>query len=288
MSERVKDVQRVLRVRQDQVIDAVCALTWYAPPDEQGAGRDLYQQVLDTVAHLPEQAVEPGDISAALDVRAGVLDAAVPWRADMAAECIERLVDGLGIDCLAYLAHSTALTRSHLAAGAVTAVRDDSPASGTACATRTTAVAAQTVVDEIVTLPPGRWGRCPGQAVRASLYRCLADFADAFLDVSESTPAPVRWQSIDPRGPQTGHIRLTATRTLRLEVTQDARRLPQRPALGARPGPPFAVWQWRTAVDDPSGLTLAQGCDLPSAPAARHAAECAVSAIASRLRETED
>lgn len=69
----------------------------------------------------------------------------------------------LGLHALAHLAHSMALTRAHLAVGAATVVHREPSSGETPGGSRTTAMAAQTLGDEIVTRPPGRWGRYPVQ-----------------------------------------------------------------------------------------------------------------------------
>ncbi|MER6063087.1 hypothetical protein ABT167_18215 [Streptomyces sp. NPDC001792] len=82
-------------------------------------------------------------MSAATEVRAGLLNADVTPAADAAARCIQHTVDDLGLpqpDLLDELA-------------------------------------AQAIVDELAERTPCRWGRHHTDAVRAALYRILADLA---------------------------------------------------------------------------------------------------------------
>ncbi|MET7481408.1 hypothetical protein ABZT17_44905 [Streptomyces sp. NPDC005648] len=52
-------------------------------------------------------------------------------------------------------------------------------------------------LDELAERTSCRWGRHHTDAVRAALYRTLADLADVLLEVSESTPTPLDWTADD-------------------------------------------------------------------------------------------
>ncbi|MFI1731904.1 hypothetical protein ACH40E_22355 [Streptomyces acidicola] len=88
------------------------------------------------------------------------------------------------------LAHGTALTRDDLMWGAAATL-----AEGRRRAERDPLdeLAAQILAEEIAERTPCHWGRQHADAVRAALYRSLAELADALLEVSESTPTPLDW-----------------------------------------------------------------------------------------------
>jgi hypothetical protein len=142
--------------------------------------------VLHAAASLPPGALQPGDVSAATEVRAGLLDADVTLAADAAARCIQHTVDDLGPADLWTLARDTAMTRDDLAWGATaTLAREHLPQPDLL-----DELAAQAIVDELAERTPCRWGRHRTDAVRAALYRTLADLADVLSWKCRSPPRP--------------------------------------------------------------------------------------------------
>jgi hypothetical protein len=130
------------------------------------SGGRVHGQVLHAAASLPLGALQPGDVSAATEVRAGLLSADVPPPSDAAARCIQHTADDLGPADLWAPARGSAMTRDDLAWGAVATLareRLEQPDS-------LDEIAAQAIVDEIAERTPCRWGRHHSDAVRA---RCI-------------------------------------------------------------------------------------------------------------------
>src|SRR5687768_11404869 len=112
-----------LRVARTDLLDAMCALSGRpSPPSGSHPGRRVYSQALHAVASLPLGVLQPGDVSAATEVRVGLLNADVPHPADATALCIQQTVDDLGPADLWALARGTAMTRDDLAWGAAAIV----------------------------------------------------------------------------------------------------------------------------------------------------------------------
>ncbi|MBW8796239.1 MAG: hypothetical protein JF597_22335 [Streptomyces sp.] len=230
--------------------------------------------MLHAAASLPLGALQPGDVSAATEVRAGLLNADVPPPSDAAARCIQHTVDDLGPADLWTLAHGSAMTPDDLAWGAaatLTRERLEQPDS-------LDEIAAQAIVGEIAERTPCRWGRHHSDAVRAALYRILADLADVLLEVSESSPTPLAWSTDDD-------VRRASTvigGVVHDVLVQNAETPPSSAQpVWHHPSPPATrtAWQWRI-TDGPAGRA-SHGCGpFPSALAARHAAECAITALA--------
>ncbi|MFD7409770.1 hypothetical protein ACFV7R_45940 [Streptomyces sp. NPDC059866] len=119
----------------------------------------------------------------------------MPPASDAGARCIQHTVDDLGPADLWTLAHGTAMTRDDLAWGAAAILARERLAQPDPL----DELAAQAIVDELAERTPCRWGRRHTDAVRAALYRTLADLADVLLEVSESTPTPLHWTVDDGR-----------------------------------------------------------------------------------------
>ncbi|WP_345945380.1 hypothetical protein SALCHL_006533 [Streptomyces albus subsp. chlorinus] len=231
--------------------------------------------MLQAAGAVPPGVLEPGDVCAATDVCAGLLNAEVPAPSDMAVLCIRRTVDDLGPAGLWELARGTALTRDDLACGAAAVLAEGDPGAGDPLAE----LAAHTLAQEAAERSPCHWGRDHTEAVRTALYRSLAELADALLEVSESTPTLMEWTVNDGGG------RYTAT-AVGGGVTYDALVEPARnahssavpvwhhPSLSAVP----TAWQWRI-ISGPAGRASQSCAPFPSAFAARHAAECAITAL---------
>ncbi|MFK0121609.1 hypothetical protein [Streptomyces sp. NPDC090994] len=213
-------------------------------------------------------------MSAATEVRAGLLNAEVPPPSDAAARCIQHTVDDLGPADLWTLARGTAMTRDDLAWGATATLareRLEQPDS-------LDDIAAQAIVDEIAERTPCRWGRHHSDAVRAALYRTLADLADALLEVSESTPTPLDWTTDDDVRRASAVIGGVLHGVLVQRVENAP---PAAPSVWHHPAPPATrtTWQWRITGGPASRASHSHG-PFPSALAARHAAECAITALA--------
>ncbi|WP_223865288.1 hypothetical protein [Streptomyces sp. 5-10] len=264
-----------LRVAHADLLDAMCALSGRpSPPSGPHPARRVYGQVLHAVASVPLGVAQPGDVSAATEVRAGLLKADVPPPSDAAARCIQRTVDDLGPADLGALARTTAMTRDDLTWGAAAVVvrgrleRSD-PLDD---------LAAQTLVDEIAERTPCRWGRSHADAVRAALYRTLADLADALLEVSESTPTPLEW-TVDDSGRHAAAVIGGVLHGVLVRRAENAP--PAARSVWPHPSPPGerTAWQWRFTSGPADRACHGRG-PFPSALAARHAAECAITALA--------
>ncbi|MGV4891930.1 hypothetical protein DKG34_21335 [Streptomyces sp. NWU49] len=226
------------------------------------------------MASLPRGALQPGDVSAATEVRAGLLNADVPPPSDATALCIQQTVDDLGPADLWALARDAAVTRDDLAWGAAATLlrghlEQSDPLDG---------LAAQTLVDEITERTPCRWGRSHTDAVRATLYRTLADLADTLLEVSESTPTPLNW-TVDDNGARASAVIGKAVHGILVQRAENAH--PAAQPVWHHPSTPAAhtAWQWRIASGPADRACHSRG-PFPSALAARHAAECAITALA--------
>ncbi|MGW7689849.1 hypothetical protein ACWGMA_13400 [Streptomyces asiaticus] len=264
-----------LRVAPTDLLDAMCALSGRpSPPSGSNPVRRVYNQVLHAVASLPLGVLQPGDVSAATEVRAGLLDADVPPPSDATTLCIQQTVDDLGPADLWALASGTAMTRDDLTWGAAAIVvqgrlEHSDPLDD---------LAAQTLADEIAERTPCQWGRPHADAVRAALYRNLADLADVLLEVSESTPTPLDW-TVDDEG---RHASAVIGGVVHGVLVQRAEKAPS----AARPvwhhpshlAVPTA-WQWRIVSGAAGRASHGRG-PFSSALAARHAAECAITALA--------
>ncbi|MFF9493050.1 hypothetical protein [Streptomyces flaveolus] len=230
--------------------------------------------MLHAAASLPPDALQPGDVSAATEVRAGLLNADVPPAADAAAGCIQHTVDDLGPADLWTLARDTAMTRDDLAWGAAAALARQRLAQPDPL----DELATQAIVDELAERTPCRWGRHHTDAVRAALYRTLADLADVLLEVSESTPTPLDWTAHDDGWWASAVI----GEVVHDVVVQKAEHAPSAAQpVWQHPSPTAArtAWQWRI-TNGPTGRA-SHGCGpIPSALAAQHAAECAITALA--------
>ncbi|GHH63314.1 hypothetical protein GCM10018775_80880 [Streptomyces umbrinus] len=224
---------------------------------------------------MPLGVPQPGDVSAAMDVRAGLLNAEVPAQADAAALCIRRTVDDLGPAELWELARGTAVTRGDLMRGAAATLAEGRPVNGDLL----DELAAHILAEEVTERSPCQWGRQHADAVRAALYRSLADLADALLEVSESTPTPLDWTGDDTSGrfatPVIGRVTYGVLVQPTQTATSAAEPVWHHPSLSAT----HTAWQWRIASGPPDPAS--HGCGpFPSALAARHAAECAITALA--------
>jgi hypothetical protein len=224
---------------------------------------------------VPPGVLEPGDVWAATDVQAGLLNADIPAPSDTAVLCIRRTVDDLGPADLWKLARATALTWDELSCGAAAVLTDRDPVAGDPLGE----LAARTLAQEVAERTPCHWGRDHTEAVRAALYRSLADLADALLEVSESTPTPLDWTTHD-------HGRRYATTAVGAGVTYDVlvRTDENAPTVAApvwdHPSLPAAraAWQWRI-TSGPADRASHSSAPFPSALAARHAAECTITAL---------
>ncbi|MDP9610288.1 MULTISPECIES: hypothetical protein [Streptomyces] len=246
--------------------------------------------MLRAAGSVPPGVLQPGDVSAATQVRAGLLNAEVPPSSDAAALWIRRTVDDLGPADLWELARGTALTREELAWGAaVTLARQDAVRGSPVrqSSVRQSSVrrdildelAARTLVDEIAERAPRRWGRDHADAVRTVLYRILADLADVLLEVSESTPTPLEWT-----GDDTGGMRASAVLggvSHGVLVLRAMGSLPAAEPVWPHPSLPAerTAWRWRIA-SGPADRAVHECGSFPAALAARHAAECAITALA--------
>ncbi|MEU3334619.1 hypothetical protein [Streptomyces sp. NPDC006668] len=265
-----------LRVPPAHLLDALCALVGRpAPPDEPHPVRRIHERVLQAVGSVPPGVLEPGDVCAATDVRAGLLNAEIPAPSDTAVLCIRRTVDDLGPADLWELARGTAVTRDDLSRGAAAVLTEANPGAGDSL----DELAVRTLTQEVAERSPCRWGRGHSEAVRAALYRILADLADAVLDVSESTPTPLDWTVHDNGG---RYAASAVGRGVRYDVlvqtTQNAP--PAAAPVWDHPSLPAArpAWQWR--ITSGPADRASHSCALfPSALAARHAAECAITAL---------
>lgn len=264
-----------LRVAPADLVDAVCSLAGRPPPPSgPHPVRRVHGQVLQAVASLPLGTLQPGDVSAATEVRAGLLNADVPPPSDAAARCIQRTVDDLGPADLWALARGAALTRDDLAWGAAAVVVRGRPERPDPLDD----LAAQALVDEIAERTPCRWGRSHADAVRAALYRTLADLADALLEASESTPTPLDWKTADGGGGRASAVIGGVVHGVLVHSAQAhlaAQPVWHHPSISVAP----TAWQWRI-VSGPAGRDCHGRSPFPSALAARHAAECAITALA--------
>jgi hypothetical protein len=275
MAGRLTRACTSLRVPSAQLLDALCALTG-RPASSCGPHpvRRVYRQVLQAVGSSPLGALQPGDVSAATDVHAGLLDVQVPPQADAAALCIRRTVDDLGSSGLWELARGTALTRDDLTWGAAATLAEGRLGNRDLL----DELAAQTLAEEIAERPPCHWGRHHADAVRAALYRCLADLADVLLEVSESTPTPVDWTADDNSARYATAVIDGMAYGLLIQTVQNASSAAE--PVWYHPALPAAriAWQWRIATGRADRAS--HGCGpFPSALAARHAAECAITAL---------
>lgn len=224
---------------------------------------------------VPPGVLEPGDVCAATDVRAGLLNAEIPAPSDTAALCIRRTVDDLGPADLCELARFSAVNRDDLSWGAAAVLAGGDPGAGDLL----DELAAHTLAEEVVERSPYQWGRDHTEAVRAALYRILADLADALLEVSESTPTPLDWTVHDNGG---RYVTTAVGDGVMYDVlVQTAQNAPPAAALvWDPPSPPAAraVWQWQITAG-PVDRASHSCAPSPSALAARHAAECAITAL---------
>lgn len=119
MDGRLSKTCTNLRVVPADLLDALCSLSGRPSPPAGGhLSRCVHEHVLHAVASLPVGSLQPGDVSAATEVRAGLLNADVPSASDAAARCIQQTVDDLGPADLWTLARDTAMTLDELAWGA--------------------------------------------------------------------------------------------------------------------------------------------------------------------------
>ncbi|MER6010424.1 hypothetical protein [Streptomyces bluensis] len=257
------------------LLDALCSLSGRSsPPSGAHPARRVYGHVLHSAASLPLGVLQPGDVSAATEVRAGLLNADVPPASDAAARCIRHTVDDLGPANLWTLARGTAMTCDDLAWGAAATLARERLAQPDSL----DELAARAIVDDIAERTPCRWGRHHTDAVRAALYRTLADLADVFLEVSESTPTPLDWTA-DDDGRRASAVIGGVVHDVVVQKAENAPCAAQ--PVWHHPSPPAArtAWQWRI-TNGPTGRA-SHGCrPFPSALAARHAAECAITALA--------
>ncbi|MCF0086390.1 MULTISPECIES: hypothetical protein [Streptomyces] len=277
MTDRLPQACRALRVTRADLVDAVCELSGRpTPPRGAHPVRALYLRVLEVVATTAPGALQPGDISAAANVRSGVLDVQVPGPSEVAAQYIEQLVDDLGIGDLAQLAHHAALTWEEAAEGAATVLGFAGPdLEEPLCE-----LGAHSLVDDIAERPPQHWGRLHTQAVRAALYLCLADLADALLDASESTPTPLRWRSGTEQGQESAEACISGVRRHVL-VDRAAALPPREMPVWSRPDVAPVQFAWRWQLRPGASEPITHGCGtFPTPFAARHAAECAITAMA--------
>jgi hypothetical protein len=219
--------------------------------------------------------LEPGDVCAAADVRAGLLNAAVPAPSDTAVLCIRRTVDDLGPADLWELARGTAMTWDDLSWGAAAVLAEGDPGA----ADLLDELAAHNLAEEVAERSPCHWGRDHTEAVRAALYRSLADLADALLEVSESTPTPLDWTVHDNGGK---YAATAAGDGVTYDVlVQTAQNTPPAAVpVWHHPSLPAArtAWQWRI-TSGPADRASHSCAPFPSALAAQHAAECAITAL---------
>lgn len=194
MDGRLSKTCTNLRVVPADLLDALCSLSGRPSPPAGGhLSRCVHEHVLHAVASLPVGSLQPGDVSAATEVRAGLLNADVPSASDAAARCIQQTVDDLGPADLWTLARDTAMTLDELAWGATATLAGERLAQPDPL----DVLAAQAIVDELAERTPCRWGRQHTDAVRAALHRTLADLADVLLEASESTPTLLDWTAHD-------------------------------------------------------------------------------------------
>ncbi|WP_162097963.1 MULTISPECIES: hypothetical protein [Streptomyces] len=266
-----------LRVPPAHLLDALCALAGRpAPPRGPHPVRRVYGRVLQTVGSSPPGVLEPGDVCAATYVRAGLLNAEVPAPSDTAVLCIRRTVDDLGPADLWELARGTAMTRGDLSWGAAAVLAEgDSGA-----ADLLDGLAAHTLAQEVAERSPCHWGRGHTEAVRAALYRSLADLADVLLEVSESTPTPLDW-TVHDNGRRYAATAAGDVVTYDVLVRTAQNTPPAAAPVWHHPSLPAArtAWQWRIA-SGPADRASHSCAPFPSALAARHAAECAITALA--------
>ena len=115
MDDRLSRACVNLRVVPEHLLDALCSLSGRPSPlSGPHPVRRVYEHVLHAAASLPLGALQPGDVSAATEVRAGLLNADIPPPSDAAARCIQHTVDDLGPADLGTLARGTAMTRDEL------------------------------------------------------------------------------------------------------------------------------------------------------------------------------
>jgi len=199
-----------------------------------------------------------------MDVRAGLLNAEVPAPADAAALCIRRTVDDLGPAELWELARGTAVTRGDLMRGAAATPAEGRPVDGDLL----DELAAHILAEEVTERSPCQWGRQHADAVRAALYRSLADLADALLEVSESTPTPLDWTGDDTSGRSATAVIGGMTYGVLVQPTETATSAAEpvwpHPSLSAT----HTAWQWRIASGPPAPASHGWG-PFPSALAAR-------------------
>ncbi|MEU0649691.1 hypothetical protein [Streptomyces umbrinus] len=212
-------------------------------------------------------------MSAAMDVRAGLLNAEVPAQADAAALCIRRTVDDLAE--LLELARGTAVTRGDLMRGAAATLAEERPVNGDLL----DELAAHILAEEVTERSPCQWGRQHADAVRAALYRSLADLADALLEVSESAPTLLDWTGDDTSGRSATAVIGGVTYGVLVQPTETATSAAEPLWHHPSPSATHTAWQWRITSGPPAPAS--HGCGpFPSALAARHAAECAITALA--------
>ncbi|WP_431918759.1 hypothetical protein [Nonomuraea jabiensis] len=215
--------------------------------------------------------LEPGDVCAATDVRAGLLNAEIPAPSDTAVLCIRRTVDDLGPADLWELARGTAMTRDDLLRGAAAVLAEEDPGAGDLL----DELAVHTLAQEVAERSPCHWGRDHTEVVRAALYRILADLADALLEVSESTPTPLDW-TVHDSGERYAATAAGGgvTYDVLVQIAQNAP--PAAAPVWHHPARP--AWQWRI-TSGPADCASRSCAPFPSALAARHAAECAITAL---------
>src|SRR4051812_15982676 len=74
MDDRLSKACINLRVVPTDLLDALCSLSGCSsPPPGAHSARRVHERVLRTAAALPPGALQPGDVSAATEVRAGLL-----------------------------------------------------------------------------------------------------------------------------------------------------------------------------------------------------------------------
>lgn len=275
MDGRLSKTCTNLRVVPADLLDALCSLSGRPSPPAGGhLSRCVHEHVLHAVASLPVGSLQPGDVSAATEVRAGLLNADVPSASDATARCIQQTVDDLGPADLWTLARDTAMTLDELAWGATATLAGERLAQPDPL----DVLAAQAIVDELAERTPCRWGRQHTDAVRAALYRTLADLADVLLEASESTPTLLDWTAHD------GGWRASAVigGVIHHVALQKAEHSPSAAQPVWHRTPPSVAriaWQWRI-TNGPTGRTSHDCGPIPSALAARHAVECAITALA--------
>ncbi|MGP3965216.1 hypothetical protein ACTWPT_55640 [Nonomuraea sp. 3N208] len=262
-----------LRVAPAHLPDALCVLAGRpAPPPGPHPVRRIHERVLQAVGSLPPGALQPGDVYAATDVQAGLLNAEIPAPSDTAALCIRRTVDGVGPADLWKLARGTAMTRDDLLRGAAAVLAPGYPGAGDPLRE----LAAHTLAQEVAERSPCHWGRDHTEVVRAALYRILADLADTLLEVSDSTPTPLDW-TVHDSGRR--YCATTAGRGVTHDVlVRTARSTPPAAAPVWHRHPPRPAWLWRI-TGGPAGRGSRSCAPFPSAFAAQHAAECAITAL---------